>query len=274
MHSIGLRNAAGGSLAADVRTLLHYRWLIRFLVSQTRKAELLGTVLGYAWFLLEPALNIAVYYFVVVIVFGRNSGSAQQSFVHITLGIAHFLLLQHVVQTCTGALLLNEGLLMQVKIEPLVFTAAAFSKALKDSIPAIVLAALIYLALGPGVSWRLLVYPLCLASLVVLAWSLALLLSTLYVFFRDLEHIVAIAMRVLMYTTPVIYSVALVPQRFQGIYLSNPFACLFALLPWCMLGGDPPPAAAVAGLVTFLAAVLVGAHVVYDRLKVRFTKAF
>ena len=98
--------------------------------------------------------------------------------------------------------------------------------------------------------------------------------ATLQVFFRDVRQLLGIALRVLLYLSPVVYMVDFVPEEHRALYLLNPIGCLFAILQWSLLGGPAPELWQVAILVCVLAGMVVAAHALYSRLKVRFTKAF
>jgi ABC-2 type transport system permease protein len=67
---------------------------------------------------------------------------------------------------------------------------------------------------GPKLSWFAL--PLVVAVLAVFAMGVALLLSALYVRFRDVAQIWGLMVTVLFYASPVLYPVEVIPQRFPG----------------------------------------------------------
>ena len=95
----------------------------------------------------------------------------------------------------------------------------------------------------------------------------------------DLEQLVSIVMRLLMYLSPVVYTISFVPQEQWGlplreIYLYNPVACLFALLQWSLLDTPLPPAGPIIALVAFLVASILIGDLIYRRAKIKFTKAF
>ena len=56
----------------------------------------------------------------------------------------------------------------------------------------------------------------------VFSLGLALMLSAVEVYFRDIEHIISVVMMVWMYVTPMFYSIEVIPQQFLPIFYSNP----------------------------------------------------
>ena len=93
-------------------------------------------------------------------------------------------------------------------------------------------------------------------------------------FFRDVQQLTTIGLRILMYVSPVIYGLSLVPDAYRGWYLLNPIACLFALFQWCLLGGEAPPMWTVGVMAAVLGTFIVIAHLVYSRQAPRITKHF
>ena len=251
--------------------------LIRFLVSAKRRGSTFKMVLGQLWFVLNPLAQMFVYYFLVVVLFGRAGMAGIHPLIMILTGIIHYHLFQHAVMSSAHAILGNQKLCLQVSTEPLVFTAVSFVDTAWKFLISLGVYFIFYLVLGPDFSLRLLAYPLILALLVVLAWSGSVLMSVLTVFSRDLRNAVAIALRILMYLSPVIYPASFVAEKLgdaYSLYLLSPIGCLFTLLQWCFIQGQFPPLWTVALLIVSTILVFVMAHVVYGQLRPKITKAF
>ena len=272
------RDARGPSFLAAVaegyRALLRYRAFVHFCVTCRIRATLGQTLLRDLWQIIEPLAHMAIYYFLVVIVFGARGDGSIHPVVFLLLGITHYFFLHQAMVASCQALLANQNLMMQLRVEPLVFTAVSFYKTLREFAISLALYAIVFLWLGPGLSWRALAYPALLIELLLLAWCGAVLLSTLVIFFRDLEQIARIVLRAAMYMAPVVYLITFVPERYRAVYLANPIACLFNLFQWSLLDGPAPPAAAVIGMLALTVAFAAAAHYAYYRARPYFTKAF
>jgi lipopolysaccharide transport system permease protein len=64
--------------------------------------------------------------------------------------------------------------------------------------------------------------------------------------YRDVQHILPVALQLLLYASPVAYAASNVPERFQSLYYLNPVATALDGLRWSLLGTSQPPMAAVA----------------------------
>lgn len=264
----------GSKMIAIYRNLLQHRDLIRFMAATRRRNGVFKTLLGQSWHVLNPLAQMLIYYFLVVFIFQRGAIEGVHPFIMIMSGIVHYTFLQSCLTTSCNAIVGNEGLLLQIPLRPIIFTATAFLSLVRNFGTSLLIMILAYVWMGPELSWRLAYYPLILAVLFGVCWSGSILLSSLSVFFRDVSQMASIALRMLMYLSPVVYGLAFVPERFRDLYLLNPIGCLFALFQWCLLGGMVPPAGAIMSMAVSFSCLCVLAHVVYLRSTPRFTKAF
>ncbi len=255
-------------------SIWQYQDLIRFMTSVRRRSSVFKTLLGRIWFLLNPLTQILIYYFLVAIIFNRPGVAGVSPFIMIVTGITHYTFLQQGLANGAGAITGNETLLMQVRLESAVFVAVAYLNTLRNFAIMFAIYGLFFLWMGPDWHVRMLWYPVLLAVLATVVWSGSLLLAVAVVFFRDVKQLITVTMRILLYLSPVIYSLNLVPEAYRGLYLLNPVGCFFALLQWCLLGGEAPPAFAIALLATLTIGFVTLAHVMYFRLSPRITKYF
>ena len=204
----------------------HYRALIHFIVVGQSKSDLFKTVLGEAWFVIEPLMRMAIYYFLLIVVFNGRASYGVDPFLLIMFGLTHYLLFQQSVTTASTTLLDNELILMQLNIEPMVFIAISFLKTLKNFMFSLGLYYLFHLIISPSFTFTILAYPFLLGILAILSWSFSIILASLTVFFRDFKQLISIILYVLMYFSPVIYTADFFPARVRELLLYNPIGCL------------------------------------------------
>lgn len=92
------------------------------------------------------------------------------------------------------------------------------------SLPILLVAMLI---LHVPLAWPALQYPILIGFLFLITYAIGLALSLLYVYFRDLKHLVALIMQFWFYLTPVMYSEQMVPERFRTLLNINPLSSIF-----------------------------------------------
>lgn len=262
------------TLAGDYREIARRRALIRFFVRGQLRASVQRTALGNLWYALPSIVQIAIYYFLITVIFSRGGNYGYSPFLGITMGIMHYTILTNAIGLAVPAIHKNSSLLLQVKIEPLVLVASEFIRGLRLSAVGIALFLACYMVMGPAPSLRLVAYPIVLLGWIWLVWIVAIIGSATSVYARDLERVFALMAQVLMYLSPVVYDVGFFPPHISDLLLINPIATVFALLQWSLLGADAPPTHA---LVILGATLLIGtglAHLCFARLRRGFTKVF
>lgn len=198
----------------------------------------LGSISGLAWALVHPLALLAVYHFVFTTVF-RTTGFAGQSFLaFVAVALWPWLAAQEALQRGAVSLAGYAGLIRKVAFphEIVVYASVAATLALQL---AGYLAVLVVLRLaGEPIRLEGLLVALPLwAVLAVAVTGLALLMSALQVFVRDVEHVLMPVLMILMYLTPILYPLTLVPENLRPWVAANPFGWLVARLRDALLDG-------------------------------------
>jgi ABC-2 type transport system permease protein len=236
------------------------------------KLRFFGSVLGYLWQLVRPLLLFGVLY-VVFTRFVKIGGAVEFYPVMLLANVVLFTFFQE----GTGAvssLVDRESLVRKIQfpraaVPVAVVLMAAFNLVLNS---VVVLA----LALISGVrpSWSWLQVPVLFALLAVLVIGMAMLLSALYVRFRDVKPIWEVMLQLLFYATPVIYAIETIDidDQLKQIVMLNPLAAILEQFRHAVIDPAAPSAAEAAGgaawlLVPFaiVALVVVLGWRVFDR---------
>ncbi|MEQ8952878.1 MAG: ABC transporter permease [Gammaproteobacteria bacterium] len=179
---------------------------------------------GFLWLILTPVVHIIIYSFVFSYIFGLRAvtefGEAQ-FVVFMMVGYLPWFAFADAIGKSTGLLLEKAPLITKVmfpvQILPVVGTVVPY---LTHAIGFGIL--LLYLATQGYLSWLwLLLIPVFFLQF-LFTMGLVALLSALCVFLRDLQQIVALAITIWFFLTPIIYPFSMVPESYQAIYLFNP----------------------------------------------------
>jgi lipopolysaccharide transport system permease protein len=126
--------------------------------------------------------------------------------------------------------------------------------------------ALYHVAPGIGV----LLLPVWLLLLLMFGVGIGLYASAVAVTYRDVLHVVPVAMQLLMYASPIAYAVSAVPAKLHVVYALNPLSGLMEAFRWSLLGVGRLPTGAVAySAVVSVVTLLVGAAV-FQKMERRF----
>ena len=231
----------------------------------------LGSVTGLAWALLHPLALLGVYHFVFTTVF-RTGNFGDASFLSfVAVALWPWLAAQEAMQRATVSLGSYAGLIRKVAFphELVVYACVAATFSLNFCG---YLAVLVVLSLsGEPVHFAglLVAVPLWLLLGIGVA-GIALALAALQVFVRDVEHVLIPLLMILMYVTPILYPLSLVPQNLRPWVAANPFSYIVGRLREALLDGRVVFAWNDAIALVAALAVFFGGRWVFRRLSPHF----
>jgi ABC-type polysaccharide/polyol phosphate export permease len=263
--------AGTGSLVAAGAAGRRNRALLQNFFGREIRTRYLGSITGLAWALLHPLALLAVYHFVFTTVFRAGGFQGHSFLLFVAVALWPWLAAQEGLQRATVSLAGYAGLIRKVAFphELIVYASVAATLALQF---AGYLAVLLVLALvGEPVRFEGLILAIPLWIVMALAvLGLSLCLAALQVFIRDVEHVLMPTLMILMYVTPILYPLTLVPESLRPWVAANPFSWLVGRLRDCLLDGriglEWGDAAALAGAV----ALFLAGRWVFRRLSPQF----
>jgi ABC-type polysaccharide/polyol phosphate export permease len=211
--------------AVDVRTDRGGLWKNRFLVwnfaRRDLKGRFKGTALGWAWSLLLPLATVLIYS-VVFSLFIRiqpppmGDGQPGAYWLWLLTGMVAWTFILNATTQGIPSLLANGSLLQKIYIPGFVpCLASTVAIAMQSLIEVAIVMAILLLMGNIGISWVLVpVWLLCLAAFVA---SSTYVLSVLNVYFRDVSQVVAVALQMVFFLTPIIYPITMIPESWNGI---------------------------------------------------------
>jgi ABC-2 type transport system permease protein len=220
-------------VGARLRELFGYREILLNLVRKELKVKYTASVLGAVWSLLNPIVYLAVFTFVVTVLGNRVTDFQ----VFLLSGLLAWNLFSGALSQGSRAVIDNSNLVKKVAFPREILPLSAVGVALFDfALQSAVLFAFLLVS-GHGLHLSALaLYPLAFATLLVFTTAATLWVSALSVRYRDVQHLLTIALLVWFWMTPIVYQGWLVQQRLSGhtvagvslwgAYLLNPIASI------------------------------------------------
>jgi ABC-2 type transport system permease protein len=189
------------------------------------KLKFYGSVLGYVWTLARPFLFFGVIYFVFTEIVGLDKNVPNYG-VYILFALVLFQFFGEATGGCVNALVVRESMLRKMRFPQLVIPLAVVLTALFNL--GMTLIAVFVFALASGVlpHWGWFELPVIIVLLTFFATGVGLLLSSLFVRYRDVQPIWEVISQMLFYASPILYVATMVPESYQRAYLANPIAAL------------------------------------------------
>ena len=216
------------------------------------KLRFFGSVLGYVWTLMRPLLLFGVLYLVFTEVVRFGEGVKHYP-VYLLAAIVLFTFFSETTSRGVTALVERENLLRKVRFPRLAIPLAVALHALFNLGLNLIVVFAFVLASGiePRPAWLELI-PL-IALLVVLSTGAAMLLSALYVRYRDVQPIWEVVLQVLFYASPIIYVTETLPDSIEREAMVNPITAILTQMRHAVIDPSAPTAAeAIGGAVRLL----------------------
>jgi lipopolysaccharide transport system permease protein len=219
---IRIRSGKAG-LGLNLGELWAQRELLYFLIWRDIKVRYKQTLMGAAWVLIQPFFTMLVF----TAVFHRLGGFRSDGLPYPLFAYAGLLLwvfFSQAVVNGTNSLIVNSALVTKVYFPRMYVPAAAIGAGLVDLAVAAALLVGMMIYYGVGPTWRLLLAPAYVLLTVVLALGLGLITSALTVKYRDVRHALPFLIQLLLFASPVIYPLEVVPERWRWAAALNPLA--------------------------------------------------
>jgi ABC-2 type transport system permease protein len=222
--SVGLvdRTEEMTTVSSVVASLYRYRELLRNLVLKDLKLKYRGSVFGFLWSLANPLLMVIVY----AIAFTFILRVRTRGFVfYLMLGQLAWTFFSSSALMSTGAIIDNAGLLKSVRFPRAILPIATVLFNLAQYLlTASVFLPVMMLWYRVPLSPTMILFPVILALQVIFTIGVALVLSTATAFFRDIKHLLEVALAVLFWTTPIVYELSQTPQGLRLLILMSPMS--------------------------------------------------
>ena len=215
------------------------------------KRTYFGTVLGYFWSLLRPLILFAVLLFVFTQIFRLGSDVPNYP-VLLLFNIVVFGFFQESTVQAVTSVVAQEGIVRKTQFPRLVIPLSIVLTGLMNLGLNLIAVFAFLLAYGVDPMWTWLLLPVGLVPLTMLTTAVAMLVSVLYVRFRDMLIIWTVSATVLFYATPLLYPIEVAPDGLRAPMMVNPLAVIFEQMRVWIIDPTAPNAAEAAGGVARL----------------------
>lgn len=244
-------------ILAPVSEMYRYRELIRNLVARDLRVRYRNSVLGFLWCLLNPLLMMGVFTLVFTVLMRSNIPNFP---VFILIGILAWNLHTTAVMGAVGSVVDNSTLVMKVYFPRELLPLSVVLSNTVNFVLALIALFGVIVVFDVRLTASVLYVPVILLVQVTFTAGLALILSALTVFFRDVRIIMETVMLAWFFLTPIFYRLEdLFPEYSRLVYIANPLASIIsAYRDVLYLGGMPGLDFLTRTFATALAFLVVG----------------
>ncbi|HBG28288.1 MAG: phosphate ABC transporter permease [Planctomycetes bacterium GWF2_41_51] len=240
----------------DFKELAEYRDLFAFLIWRDIKILYAQTILGFAWAILNPLLQIIIF----TLVFGRIAKVSTESIPYVlfcSVAVVPWTYINQALTQSSQSLVVGQQILSKVYFPRVLFPLTPVFATLMDFMISLLILLVVmgYYRVAP--TWNLLLLPVFILMMVSIPAGLGMLLSSMAARFRDVKFATRFAITLLMYSAPIVYSAASLPKTSRLIYSLNPLVGVIEGFRACLLGTDIPWLYILPGMGTTVLLLLV-----------------
>ena len=201
------------------KNLYSYRELIKTSVKKDIGGKYKHSFLGVIWSFINPLLQIAVYAIIFPLIIKNNIPNYT---VFMVCGLIPWNYFSTVINRASFTIIENGNIIKKVYFPREILPLSLVTSETINFLISTLIILVFTLAYGMGLTPYILIYPLIVLVQYVLLSGISLIVSSITVYFRDLQHFIGVLLQLLFYATPIVYSMETIPENFRWILKLNP----------------------------------------------------
>lgn len=252
--------------------LFLYRHILMQMIKQEIKGRFAGSIGGFLWSFLHPILMLITYLIVFVYIFklriSAGEGSASSA-LYLMAGIFPWIIIAEGLARGTSSMIENANLIQKTPFPVEILTAKAVLTPLFSHGISLILLAL-YKVMSSGSFGILIALPLVIILQSLFTLGIVFFTATLTVFFRDIMQLTQVLITFWIYLTPVMYTMAMIPDWARQVMYINPLYPLLTIYQGLFVRGSLPGWDIVGLALTWSVLFFVIGAFVFNKMKYEF----
>jgi len=190
------------------------------------KLKYRGTFLGFIWSVLEPLIQLAVLY----IVFSSLRPADESFIIYLFSGLIIIHLFSRGTTSGMNSLVTRKGILLSLNIPKIIFPISSTMTNVWMFGIELIIFFLFIITLNIPITITALFLPMIVVLLITLTVGISILISTVRLYFKDIQALWGILTMSLIFITPVFWYVKDMPEDIKNILMLNPLATLIEMM--------------------------------------------
>ena len=222
------------NLIMNKESFLQNRFILSELVKKGIRLKYRRSYLGILWSLLEPLLTMVV----LTIVFGTLMGEKDKAFpVYILSGRLLYGFFSQSTTAALKSIRANSSIIKKVYVPKILYPLSSILFNYVIFLISLIVLAIVSIVLGVFPTLYLIQAIPVMLVLLLLSLGCGLILSTIGVFFRDMEYLWTVALMLIMYTCAIFYRAdRLLGSKWSFVLKGNPLFCVIECFRSCVFG--------------------------------------
>jgi len=251
------------------KRLYEYRELLKTNIKKDIGGKYKNSFFGVLWSFINPLLQIAVYAFIFPKIIKNNIPNYT---VFMVCGLIPWTYFSTTLNRSTFVMIENANILKKVYFPREILPISLTISETVNFMISCLLILIFTIASGISLTWYIVLFPVILLTQFVLQLGIAFILSSVTVYFRDLNHFIGVLLQLFFYATPIVYSVETIPESYRWILKMNPMTYIIEGYRDVFYNHEMPDMKALAIVFGVSVVVLIIGYWIFKRLQRRFAE--
>ncbi len=251
------------------KNLYNYRELLKTNVQKEIRGKYKNSFLGVLWSFLNPLLQICVYALVFPLILKND----QPNYViFLCVALIPWTFFTSCIQQSASTMLQNGNIIKKVYFPREILPISVVTSGTINFLISTIIIFAFLLIFGLGITKYVLYFPIILIIQYFLQLGISLILSSVTVYLRDLEHLIGVALQLLFYATPIVYAAEAIPEDFKFIIEYNPMTYIINGYRDIFYNQTSPDMLALGILFIIAIALCVVGYLIFNKLQKGFAE--
>ena len=241
-------------LRNNLNMMWNYRELLWNLAHREINQRYKQSILGYAWVILVPLVQLVVLNFLFSIVL-RIPSQGVPFIIFLAVALLPWNLFANSLSSSVNSLVSNSSLITKIYFPREILVYSTILAKTVDFLFSCIVLVIFFLVYKTILPPTLLWVPLIFVIQIIFTAGLSLILAALNLFYRDIQYLLNLVVMLWMYLTPVMYPVEIVPEKYRFIFSLNPMSFIIFAYRQTILGGGQPNYSSLA--IAFVMSIAV-----------------
>lgn len=202
-----------------LKTFHNYKYLLSLFVKRDLKRKYKGSYLGILWSLLNPLFHTIVLTLVFSTLFNRDIENFP---VYLLCGLLLFQFFSTSTNQSMNSIIGSAHLIKKIYLPKYLVTLSTILSNFVFFLISLVVLAVVMIVTGAGITWHVIIAPVYLILFFFFCCGVSLLLATVTVFFRDVQHIYGVFIIALHFASAIFYPEEIIPDQYRFVLTFNP----------------------------------------------------
>ena len=251
------------------KRLYDYREMLKTSIKKDIGGKYKNSFLGVLWSFVNPLLQIIVYAIIFPLIMKSD---IEYYVVFMVCGLIPWNYFSTVINRTSFTMIENGNIIKKVYFPREILPISVVTSETVTFLISSILILLFTLGYGLGLTINIVFYPLILLVQYVLLIGISLIVSSVTVYFRDLQHFIGVLLQLFFYATPIVYAVDVIPANFRWILKFNPMTYIIEGYRDIFWGQTAPDISTLLIVLAIGIVLCIVGYLIFNKLQKKFAE--